>query len=120
MARKTPKLHPVQRAYAKAKAAYSAAERESIRQHEKINHIEDHGAWADLSVEIDAALHKPELMLALVDAENALLTWGHNQIKTHPLYASKRADMEMVFTKGARHFRIRREIIDLCFRLEAR
>lgn len=116
------KYSPEQLAYIAAKAAHEVAYQKYLNlitdlpndwdTDEELEKIVN----AQMVAEKESGLDKARK--ALREAENNLLKWAHETIKTHPRYRKNAADMEMLFRKARMHLGIYKKLIDTCMRFD--
>lgn len=113
-------MSQAQKEYAAAKAAFEAARTERNRRMEPHHPLLDTDLeqYVDLEIAVENELHYDDLRTALMAAENAMIEWAHETIKALPQYRNHVADMQIVFERGVKHFKIRQQIIDTCYALD--
>lgn len=117
------KMHPTQKAYYKAKAAYEALREANDAA---IDTAVAGGALDLLECEqimlwnaIEAEFPANAAYKVLKAAEDAMLEWCHEMMKTDKRYAATRETMETVFTACDLNLSIRWKAVDLAARLIA-
>jgi hypothetical protein len=65
---------------------------------------------SDIETEIEFRLGKYKALEQLVNAENDLINWLHNQMKTAKKYGSQKEDMDELFKSN--HPKVREKLID--------
>lgn len=111
-------MHETQTNYMIAKANYEAMIAACSSEYGKIEFEEDSDEYISAMCDIDDAHHREELYKALVKAEEAMITWAHERVLK---IASKRQRPDLVLVYESRKSPyIRRKLVDLAFRLDAR
>jgi hypothetical protein len=116
-------MSPEQAAYALALAKYETARdlakaaktASGIAFPENMTEAElDRMITREINIEEACGVFKLEA--ALIDAEAALIAWGHQQIKQLPQYADHREDLEALF-RMANMSSVHKKLVALTFKL---
>jgi tryptophan 2,3-dioxygenase len=112
------KFSPAQNVYMMAKAAYEVAQAELNRRQAPLA-TDCTDAEFDAYYEVHDAIRQElgleELFSTLIDAEENLLAWCHEQVKVLPQYKAHAADIQRVIS--TRNPKFRPQVLDLACKL---
>lgn len=124
-------LSPAQQAYAKAKALYETLEAKATAEIQASgchSHImaaikaDNRDEALRLTVQEEAIREKLRVYQArnaMLEAENLLIEWVQQKLRSDPKVASRMGEVAQLFANYQRHPAIREKMIDLAMRLAA-
>jgi hypothetical protein len=113
-------MNKTQKAYATAKARFTTIENRRNRQMKSHNELleSDPEAYFTIECEIENKLGYWEAHDELINAENAMVKWGHEVMKKHPQYKNNQKGLELLFTKGMIMITQRKKIVETIYKLD--
>lgn len=112
-------MSPVQLNYVSAKALYDKVKARVEAETAPVNYAVRHGnitdeQWADRVTEIERLLNYWTITDRLIDAENDLIAWAKDSIKTY--HPDRYEALKEAFERPVCLPKLRQKLIDICMR----